>query len=467
MSPFYANRHVRQRLTEFLGGGSLVNATAACITHTDGCRFDRRSLRPPVELERLLEMDSDVARSLADDKSYLLHLDMEYVNFDSPTAPFQDPYRCFELQEPVVKAIESVLLQWGIRPLHLLTGQGHHFVWRIDRNSVVARRIQELNPAPELVQPCLGRLPPLLMGKVSAEDQGFFAALSLVMEFVAQRVKALAASQCQVPVDITAVHVPPVASQDREMVSIDISEYGDPLHTRVIRLPFTNYLKPWAMGWVGGIGLDTEMKPFRSVPLHEMDFHQALKIRQEDDAVLELAQRACVRIPCQEDGTAALLEEYLASRLRRFHCYYYSTKHDPPERWSATYDRFALEDYPNCVRHALVFPNDLLLKPSGMQMVTRSLLSREWHPRHIAGMICSKFSNDNYGWGSHWEDYEPATRADFYTRLFAGAVMTGADALSHYDCNSTSQCGACYRLDGESCSLDGMRQSLLNKFPHD
>jgi hypothetical protein len=466
MCPLYLDQNVRQRLTEFMGGDSPVNATAACITHMDGCRFDRNALRPAPEIEQLLNLDLDVARSIADARSYLLHLDMEYVNFDSPAAAYTDPQRCFELQEPVVKAVESALLHWGIRPLHLMTGQGHHFVWRIGRNSSVARQIAALNPAPELIRPCLERLPPLLMGKVSWDDQSFFGALSLLMEFVGHRVKTLAVPLSRLPVEITAVQVPPSVGLEREMISIDISEYGDPLHTRVIRLPFTHYRKPLAMGLAGEAGASNHRKNLRSVPLHEMGFQEALGVRQDDGAVMELAQRACVRIPCQETGTAALLDEYLASRLRRFHYFYYSTQHDAPERWPETYDRLDVAALPNCLRHPLIFPNDILLKPACIRNMTRGLLERDWHPRHIGGLIRAKFSNASYGWGDQWDVYEPATRADFYTRLFAGLITTGMDEPGQYDCASIRESGFCLRLDGESCSLDGLRQSLLNKYPH-
>ena len=82
-------------------------------------------------------------------------------------------------------------------------------------------------------------------------------------------------------------------------------------------------------------------------------------------------------------------------------------------------------------------PNDLLLRPVGMKSVTQALMQRGWHPRHIAGLIRSKFERD-YGWGEEWKDYSPALRADYYTRIFAGAGISVAteaaeirDAESH------------------------------------
>lgn len=458
MDAFYADRHVRKRLVEFLGGGSLAGATAVYLTHTDGFLFDRRELRPPTELDWFLKRGLDISRSLADSKSYLLHLDVEYVNFDSPGEAFVDPLRCFELQEPVVRVIESLLLEWGISPLHLITGQGHHFVWRIGRASEVAARIGKLSPAPELIGLCMERMPAVLTGTILPEDQAVFAALALVIEYVAHRIKEKAAPLSEVPVELTAVHVGPSVAGKREMISIDISEYGDPLHTRVVRMPFTNYRKPF----VAGLGAEGG---FRSIPLYEMDFRGAIQVRQVDAEVLDLAQRACVRIPLQEEGVGRMLDEYLASRLRRFHKYYYTARHDPKECWPETYDRTPVDSLPPCVRHLLDFPNDYLLKPAGMQLVTRCLLARDWHPRHIAGLIRSKFENPAFGWGTDWSDYEAATRADFYTRLFACLHLTGVDRLVDFNCISMREKMFCFQAHESPCELESLRQNLLTRLP--
>ncbi|WP_395746097.1 hypothetical protein [Prosthecobacter sp.] len=463
MNPFVSDPAVRQRFVEFLGGDTLDHATAAFLTHTDGRPFDRRDLRPAAELDWFLERDMDVARSLADSESHLLHLDVEYVNFDSPAEAFVDPWRCFELQEPVVNVIESLLLELGIQPLHLITGQGHHFVWRIRRDSEIAARIGALCPAPELIAPCMERVPPVLTGSILAADQAAFTAIALLIEFLAHGIKERATAFSDLPVEITAVHVGPCATAQREMISIDISEYGDPLHTRTIRMPFTNYRKPWQTGIASRFQIEEELPAIRSIPLHEMDFRQAIKVRQVDDEVRDLAQRACVRIPLQEEGTQRLLEHYLASRLRRFHEFYYSAQHDPRERWPETYGRTPLEHLPHCARHVLECPNDLLLKPAGMQLVTRCLLAQGWHPRHIAGLIRSKFEDPSYGWGIDWNDYEAATRADFYTRLFACLHLTGLDRLVDLNCTSTREKGFCFPPSAGTCDLEPSRQKLLAK----
>jgi len=102
---------------------------------------------------------------------------------------------------------ETLLLQWGIRPLHLITGQEHHFVWRIARASELAGRIANLCPAPELLADCEQRVPPGFRTVIDCEAHRAFAAIGLLMEYVAHRVKAVAASQSQFPLEITVVHV--------------------------------------------------------------------------------------------------------------------------------------------------------------------------------------------------------------------------------------------------------------------
>jgi sugar phosphate isomerase/epimerase len=463
MPAVYANPIVRKRLIEFLGGDTLGNATAVYITQSDGCKYDPSLLRTPVDVDHFLSRELDIARSLADTASLLFHLDVEYVNFDSPGEAFLNPSRAFELQEPVVRVIETLLVEWGIKPLHMITGQGHHFVWRISRETALAGSIAALCPAPELLDECEQRVPLALRANIDIEAHRSFAAISLLMEYVAHRVKDAAGSLSEFPVELTAVHVGPCASKQREIISIDISEYGDPLHTRMVRMPFTNYLKPWVNGFVREHGLEGKLLPFRTIPLHEIDIQQAIKVRQVEAAVIDLAHRASVHIPEQTDGTARLLEDYLTSHLRRFHKRFYADQHDPKDRWHETYDRASMDIFPPCARHILTWPNDLLLKPAGMQLVTRCLLAAGWHPRHIAGFIRSKFENPSFNWGVNWADYVPAIRADFFTRVFAGLYDTGLDRLIDFNCTSTREKGFCFPPPEGTCSLEPISRRLATE----
>jgi hypothetical protein len=117
-----------------------------------------------------------------------------------------------------------------------------------------------------------------------------------------------------------------------------------------------------------------------------------------------------------------------------------------------------LDMLPPCAAHVLREPNDWLLKPSGIQLVTRCLLALGWHPRHIAGLVRSKFANPNFGWHEKWREYDPAVRAEFYVRLFAGQIATGLDTGVDFNCVSQQEKQFCWNPCG--CSLEPFRKEL-------
>lgn len=436
---------IRERVVEYLGGTDPRSVTCRSIAICDSENPSQMEVYSKEALERLLEQRAPLARSLDDSESVIAHLDIEYVDFDDPAAAFVDPWKAFQYQEPVVAVVEELLVSWGIRPLHLITGQGHHFVWRVLRDSLVAGRIEDL----------------AFHGQcgTSGEHGRVFGGLALLMEYFGHRVKAKAVMHSEIPVELTAVHVGPGVSGRREMISIDISEYGDPLISRFVRVPFTTYRKPWESGLVRERGLDDQIGHFVTLPLHEMDVMQCLKSRQDSWDIAAIAKRSCVRIPEEAAGMDRLIVEYQGSSLRKFHTLFYEEEHDPPEQWSGTYDRTPLDEYPACLKHILTFPNDLLLKPAGMQLVTRCLLASGWQPRHIAGLIRSKFENPDFSWGEIWKGYDPAMRADFYVRTFAGQIAIGQDEGIDFNCTSQQEKGFCWQGE-QPCSLQPYHDRL-------
>jgi hypothetical protein len=440
---------VRQRIVEYLGGRRLRDATCSFLGRLNAENPSLFERQPPDALDRMLDEGGELARSLEDRASMLIHLDIEYVNFDDPAAAYLDAPRIFRLQQPLVEAIEARLLAFGIRYLHLITGQGHHFVWRIPKESAVARAIADLAicTPPDVATPAAEPL---------------FPHLALLMEHFAHLVKRDAAPNCEIPVEITAQHVGPGASGMREMLSIDLSEYGDPLHSRMIRMPYTVYRKPWVSGLIGRMGIEDRVRGFFTLPLHEMGLSQLLRERHQPAKIIALARRAGVNIPVQERGTARLMDDYLRSPLCAFHRAFYAIQQDHPSLWAEGYDKTPLEALPPCAAHVLSEPNDWLLKPSGMQLVTRCLLALGWHPRHIAGLIRSKFVNPAHGWGDKWREYDPSMRAEFYVRLFAGQIATGLDTGVDFNCVSQQEKQFCWNPCG--CSLEPFRAGLHERF---
>lgn len=454
LSSYYADPHIRARIVEFLGGSSLEDATCVFVTGNGQLRRVWFDPQPVAELWTCVGGGLEIARSLWDRQSLIAHLDIEYVNFDFPAEAYLRPARSFALQRPVVRSIKEVLLQYGIAPLHLLSGRGHHFVWRVARDSEALAALATVGRVPETLAARYA-CPQLPYGETVPQDLGAaFAGLGMVLEHVAHQVLAAVGRSCEIPMELTAVEAGP-SGRGREVVSIDLSEYGDPLFTRSIRIPFSAYLKPQQPC---GMGTDwvEQLPPLFMIPLHEIDDQQGLFVMRDVGAVTNLARLASVRIPEQTEETANLVADYRGSQLARFHDHFYFAAHDPPEAWTATYDRTPLAPLPRCARQILTAPNELLLKPAAIQLVVRVLMSLGWHPRHIAGLIRSKYERD-YGWGEQWYHYDAASRADFYTRIFAGLIATGRDDLVDFNCRSTQEKGYCSKsqCDGglEECRL--------------
>lgn len=440
---FYADPDVRRRIGEYLGGQAAATAVFVC----DPARTPDRPFQPlPAgEIWELLGARLEAARSLWDRTSLIAHLDVEHVHFDRPWEPLADPERSELLQRPLVDAIAGILAEHGIAPLHLLTGRGHHFVWRIERGSRAFRMLAALGRLSESLrrlyaaprQPCGEEVGEAL----GAAQQG----LGKVLEALAHRALALAGGRSAVPLQLTAVTVGP-GPRGREIVSLDLSQFGDSLHTRSIRLPFTAYRK------AAQLGAPPELRERTLVvlPVVAGDERPARAAMRDLALAAAFARWAPAAIPEATRAMEGLIASYLASDLAAFHARFEAVEPERPERWPETYDRCDLAGLPLCARRMLEEPNDLLLQPAAIQIVVRTLLAQGWHPRHVAGLIASKYGRD-HGWipGLHFSD--PGVRADFYVRLFAGLLETGLDGLVDFNCQSTREKGLC---PGSECGWD-------------
>ena len=155
--------------------------------------------RPAIEalsaaaLNSLLDKGFEISRSLWDRYALIADFDIEYVNFDNPAEAFVDPERVFAIQQPVVETIEQLLREYGIDALHVLSGRGHHFVWRIAQNSAVFKELAEIGRGPPSLWECETEVHPPNNRAVPRELGRAFAGLGLAMEFLAHRVKQIAA----------------------------------------------------------------------------------------------------------------------------------------------------------------------------------------------------------------------------------------------------------------------------------
>lgn len=455
---YYEAPAVYDRLVEFLGVDSSLNATATYIVGGDGVSAFSQPAACTA-LNTFTTSGAEIERSLWDRAALIADIDLDYENFDSPAAAYLDPERALQLLQPVLEATLDVLAASGIRPLIALGGRGYHLVWAIDRSTPTFEKLA-----------ALGRVPPTLTDLYSRrrEPEGVsvdslvakaFTGLGMLMEFVAQSVLRVVAAQSIVPVQLTSVEVGP-GPHGREIISIDISEYGDALDTRHIRIPFSVYLKPRGLAWMLGEDGVRSLLPIFEIPVPSEPLARRIAISRDPDAVIRLASATRNIIPDQSAGTGNLLCRYQQSDLAGFHQRFYAQPF--PQGYGEWHDeRHAalIVSLPPCVRSLMEDDGDWLLKPAEMQLIARVLLSLGRQPFEIAELIAARLRRAP-SLAAFFERQDPVHRAVFYTRIFTGLVATGLDELLDLNCVSQKEKGFCVRKDC-SCNLADFRAPAL------
>lgn len=447
---YYRNPAIRTRMQEFLGPG------AQYIVATDG-RSDFTGQSPLSLLPQYLDAGMEVDRSLWDQHSLVVDIDIEYTNFDHPAAAWANPERAFGLQAPVMDEALRILGRAGIDPLILVSGRGFHLAWSVARDSIAFRRLVRLGRLPPSLEARYAQVESPDGAKIESDICQAYAGLGMVVEFLGHRVLAQSAEASAVPVQMTAIEVGP-GPCGREIVSFDLSEYGDPLHRRHVRLPFSAYLKPRQLEWALGEAGVRRLLPIFEIPLADMSAREAITVMRDPEEALRLSRRVHVFIPDQSLPMEALIDSYERSGLAAFHNEFYR---QPWKAVSFGDTSVRVSGAPPCVNWLLEYPNDWLLRPAALQHAARVLTALDWSPRAIARLICARYESDS-DWGNQWAHLDPMSRAIFYTRLFTGMLATGVDRVIDLNCVSHKEKGYCMVADC-SANLAPYRDRLLEK----
>ena len=154
-------------------------------------------------------------------------------------------------------------------------------------------------------------------------------------------------------------------------------------------------------------------------------------------------------------GNTRLLSRYRNSALSRCHRHYYATEPHPPECWAKTYDRIQPSQLPACVLQLLKQDAQPLAQWVAVKHFTRSLLALGWHPRHIAGILWSRWSRELPGMFA-----DPLRQADHVVRCCVSFLLRKLDKLSDFDCNSVISAGLCPPNPSCPVDLETLRQQL-------
>jgi len=441
---YYRNPAVRERIREFCGGDEI----SAEYFVGFGESLAREGYRRPLklvpeyrEVTGLMEEGLDLFRAVWDRRSTLAVWDVEYFNLDTWTGIYGDQLTYFEMMEPTYRAIEAILTENGIPSINDSTASGYHFISRIPFSSPVHGRLEEIGFLEESLREKYSAVPggddkrkrPL----PEAAGRGY-SGIGRLMEFLSHRVirRANADSPLFITISDTARSR---SARGREGMSLDITQYADPLYMRDIRMSFSTHQKNKI--YVGKVGIRNarETGVYATLPRRRLSYRELLPIRSDLRLAAEYAEDCSGLIPDAASGWDNVIRDYLDSPLYSFHREFDAgiSRLTP-----ASYRAPDLSSLPACAAHPLRNANAGLLNPTSLQTVCRVLMSRGWEPHEIAGMIRSYYESD-LGWHVDWQKYHAAARANFWVRIYCGMIVTGLDDLEDFNCLGQAEKGYC------------------------
>ena len=444
------NPDYQQRLVEFSGGYLDPSAMFA----TPGDAFDPFPVRDTFER---LPVDRDLHRSLWDRDGVVADVYVRFIHGADPALGTRTPLQAFTLLEPTVQATAKTLQRYGILPFHYITASGHHFTWRIPRQSRAYLWLVELGRVPAYLSGYYKRFK--LAGKdaVPSESAKAHAGLGLIMEYFANEVMAEAAPHSAVPVRL-AVPGETGIDQAGENTVIDISALANPLYMGTIGMPYCqdsdNSL--WSRK-------EGDANVVYRIPLQGTNVEEGLRIMDKPREVLKLSQWLRAEIPDESVPMMTLLVDYTDSPLEETHQWFYSMDQHGPGAWGATYDRGMARIAPQCCRRALEARDgsgDSLLRGPVLQNVVRVMLSMGWHPQHIAGLVRSRLER-NPSTEGRWSLGCAGAYAEFYVRAFTGMCVVGGDSLGDFSCWSANEIGICPSCECNA-DLEYYREQLMS-----
>ena len=452
ISEYYKNPTIRKRIAEYCGG-RWKEPSSFTTQYLVGCGVSLLKSRniefmstPKENFDWILKKGLDIYRSVWDIDSTLAILDIEYFNIDFPGEIYKNPEEAFELIEKAYEKTVNVFKRFGINPLAIMTGQGYHFSFKVSRHSDADKDLEKIGSVPDTLKTKYRTVKGKRKKVVSLRHGKAFEGMGKILEFIVHTVmKELAAENFPIPCMITDVAVGPSLGNHKEALSFDLSMYGDPIYMRDIRCPFSTHQKHKLQDYKVGQEISRGIPPRLAVPRNNITLREALEIRKSPEKTIAHAETLSCKIPDFSKSFLRLLEAYRKSPLYKIHREFDRIKIDDEKLWPKTYDVLDPDTIPPCTRLCILLPNDNLLKPTNLQNLTRILLFKKWHPKHIAGLVTSKFARTPYNWTENWQKYDPSSRANFYVRIFADLIKNGIDKELDLNCISTKEKGFCLK----------------------
>lgn len=450
LDDYYHEPRVRERILEYCGGAAVQGPSAVYLAGMSESSdpfvtWDNAERHSPDRLDALLEAGADIARSMWDRESLLLHFDFDYLNHDSPADSYTRPGDVFQRIEPSYRAAVHVFGRHGLSMLPIVTGRGYHFTGRVPLSSPLVDQLAELSPrSPSWLHSLEARRPSWPTPEITPRHARAYVGAGMLAEFLAHQILRRARPRSPMPVVLNNTVVGK-GETGRECLSIDLSYAGDPMDVRHLRVAFGAYQKHRFRPDLSGPA--ASHPPMVAVPRAAESLEHMLSHRTDLRHAARVARTASVALPDASPGVSRVLDSYRRSRLASFHRAFWMAEpggHDDGSR------PVLPSPLPACVTRAFRTPNDLLLQPAVIQHVTRVLMAEGLSPRDTAALIQARYDED-HGWGCRWTWMDAESRASFDVRVFSGMIVTGVDGAIDLNCRSSQEKGLC---PGGECGHD-------------
>lgn len=446
---FYRDKNVRERIYEFCGGKKF-----SCEYLVGFGEFLARNgyFRPlrlsnqQNDIAGMMDQGLDLFRSVWDKKATLAVWDVEYFNLDTWQGLYRDQIFHFDLMEPVYQAIEDLLTEYDIPHINDSTSSGYHFISQIPFASSVHRKLERIgNPEDGLIRK---------YSQTRADDDKRMRSVPLRAGRGYSGIGRLHEFFCHIIIERTrktsplSVTISDTATgrtqRGREGMNLDITQYADPLYMRDIRTTFSTHQKHKV--YLGKVSHDlSERLPvFATLPRNNLTIRELFELRKDLSQAADYAKQCVGYVPDASFGWERAITSYRRSPLFAFHRDFDRISHEPPDRWSTTYWKLDLNSLPLCAAAAIRNFTWGMLNPTSIRNLCRILFAAGWHPKHIAGLIRSYYESRE-GWNTDWEKYDPESRANFWSRVYCGMIVTGADNLSDFSCEAQLERGYCVK----------------------
>ena len=395
---------------------------------------------PTDRMDELIDVGLDLFRSVWDREGTLSILDIEYFSLDSLAPLYTDQVRYFEIMEPTFRAITDLFDEYGIPHLNNNTPSGYHFESKLPFATRAHGKLEKIGFLEETLKSQYASLPEsdgkCTRRMTDAAALGY-SAIGRLMEFFCHRVMLAARAHSELPITI-ADTAPGTTARGREGISLDITQYGDNLNMRSIRLAYSGHQKHKV--YVNRVGMEVANGTpiYACVPRGKLGIEEIYDVRRSLESAREYAETVPAAIPRASRGWSRLVDDYRASPLFAFHRQFDSIRHEPRRRWDQTYLNLELKRMPACVAMPLMNANPWLLMPTNILTVCRYFFSLGWHPKHIAGLLKAYYSQGPF-WSIDWQHYNVEVRANFWARVYCGMIAMGVDTLDDFDCGAQAE----------------------------